>query len=72
MFPITTFDAGRRPGIDDSANDVMVSGVRPEGRTSVVIVSERSESNDEARTAVLTFTETIERTSDATDLILHS
>ena len=71
MFPITTFDAGRRPGVSDSsldAKDVMVSAVRPEGRTPGRTTTEPVE----VPTAVLTFTETIERTSDATELILHS
>lgn len=66
MFPITTFDGGRRPGIDDSKH-VVVRPVEP--RPSEV--EDREQVDDPEHDAVLTWTETIERTA-ATELILHT
>ena len=68
MFPITSFDGGRRSAIDDSANSVMVSGVRIEERTPSRTTAEL----DEARTAVLSWAETIQWARSDTEIILHS
>ena len=75
MFPITTFDGGRRSSIDESAEVFMASTVSPravcpvEPRPSEV--ENREQVDDPEHEAVLTWSETIERTA-ATELILHT